>query len=87
MVEAAGIEPALTPDSTSTQVGLSWPTLGPYGTQVGHAEGVAVCPMCKGRTPSGHDVSSPGRDASTTGAQQTSIDDDLEVELKVVAET
>jgi hypothetical protein len=84
LVEAAGIEPATGGMPPFAEAGPIGANAGQSGAQVGHVEGVAVCPMCQGRTGGGQNVSNPGRGASTTGAQRGEGAGGADAELDVV---
>ena len=86
VVEAAGIEPATVRIGALAKVGRLRSRVGQRESQVGQREGVAVCPECERRTAVGRNVSNPGRDASTTGAQRRERVGDPHDELAVVVE-
>ena len=69
-MQAAGIEPAADGEAPRAKFRQDGSKVGQDRSQVGHVEGVADCPMCKGRTGGGLGVSKAGRETSTTGAQR-----------------
>ena len=79
----AGIEPATDGNEHRVRVGQTVPKDGQDAAQVGQPEGVAVCPICKGRPEPGRNESKAGRGASTTGAQRAETaghpDNDVQV--------
>ena len=85
-MEAAGIEPATRRKPGRAKAGQDVSKVGHDGTQVGQLEGVAVCPMCNGRTGAGQNGSKAGRKTSTTGAQRRERVGDPYDELAVVVE-
>lgn len=74
-MEAAGIEPETRGQLPIAGVGRELSALGPDASQVGQLEGLAVCPVCKGRTGPGPSETEPGRETSTTGAQLPRTED------------
>ena len=86
-MQAAGIEPASGPKPGRAGVGQNVSKDGHDGPQVGQLEGVAVCPVCKGRTELGQDGSKAGRATSIAGAQQEKSGDACEAGLAFILET
>ena len=84
VVEAAGIEPATSPELASTKAGQHGPKAGHNASQTGQLEGVAVCPMGRSQTTVGQHGSKDGLGRSITGAQRAESADASEDDSAVI---